>query len=288
MAFRMKKLTSLLLAAALGAGVLFGQTSSTDPVIIAAGDLSIRRSEFEAAMRSLPAQYQEYALGPGKRQFAEDFLRMKLLASVGKEQGLDRDAEVLAQLDMMRDNLVAAAMLRRIEGEAKVSEEALRAAYEARKNEMETAEARHILVAFAGSPAAQPGKPELTEEQAKAKAEELRRQLEGDASFDELAKAESDDVGSGAQGGALGRFGRGQMVPEFEQAVFTTEVGKLSDIVRTQFGYHIVRVDARSTMTFEEVREQLEAAERRTAVQAEIEKLRNAVTPSFDETYFGS
>jgi peptidyl-prolyl cis-trans isomerase C len=288
MAFRMKKLTSLLLAAALGAGVLFGQTSSTDPVIIAAGDLSIRRSEFEAAMRSLPAQYQEYALGPGKRQFAEDFLRMKLLASVGKEQGLDRDAEVLAQLDMMRDNLVAAAMLRRIEGEAKVSEEALRAAYEARKNEMETAEARHILVAFAGSPAAQPGKPELTEEQAKAKAEELRRQLEGDASFDELAKAESDDVGSGAQGGALGRFGRGQMVPEFEQAVFTTEVGKLSDIVRTQFGYHIVRVDARSTMTFEEVREQLEAAERRTAVQAEIEKLRSAVTPSFDETYFGS
>jgi peptidyl-prolyl cis-trans isomerase C len=288
MAFRMKKLTSLLLAAALGAGVLSGQTSSTDPVIIAAGDLSIRRSEFEAAMRSLPAQYQEYALGPGKRQFAEDFLRMKLLASAGKEQGLDRDAEVLAQLDMMRDNLVAAAMLRRIEGEAKVSEEALRAAYEARKNEMETAEARHILVAFAGSPAAQPGKPELTEEQAKAKAEELRRQLEGDASFDELAKAESDDVGSGAQGGALGRFGRGQMVPEFEQAVFTTEVGKLSDIVRTQFGYHIVRVDARSTMTFEEVREQLEAAERRTAVQAEIEKLRSAVTPSFDETYFGS
>jgi peptidyl-prolyl cis-trans isomerase C len=288
MAFRMKKLTSLLLAAALGAGVLSGQTSSTDPVIIAAGDLSIRRSEFEAAMRSLPAQYQEYALGPGKRQFAEDFLRMKLLASAGKKQGLDRDAEVLAQLDMMRDNLVAAAMLQRIEGEAKISEEALRAAYEARKNEMETAEARHILVAFAGSPAAQPGKPELTEEQAKAKAEELRRQLDGGASFDELAKAESDDVGSGAQGGALGRFGRGQMVPEFEQAVFTTEVGKLSDIVRTQFGYHIVRVDARSTMTFEEVREQLEAAERRTAVQAEIEKLRSAVTPSFDETYFGS
>src|SRR5881275_14620 len=65
-----------------------------DPVIVSAGDISIKQSEFEAALKSLPAEYQQYAQGPGKRQFADDYLRMKMLAVEGTHNGLDKDPEV--------------------------------------------------------------------------------------------------------------------------------------------------------------------------------------------------
>lgn len=291
---RMQKFALFTLTAVLAAGSAFAQTPSApsatpaDAVIITAGDLQVRRSEFEAAVRSLPPEYQQYALGPGKRQFAQDFLRMKLLASQGRAQGVDKSPEIQAQLDMMRDNLVANALLQRVQTEIVVNEEELRQAYEASKNEFEKASARHILIAFAGSPAAQPGKPELTEEQAKAKAEEIREKIKGGASFEELAKAESDDVGSGANGGSLGEFGRGQMVSEFEQAAFTTPIGELSDVIRTQFGFHLVKVDARGTSPFEEVRESLERAERSKKIQAYLEELSTKANATFDPAYFGS
>jgi peptidyl-prolyl cis-trans isomerase C len=291
---RMQKFVLFSLVAALTAGSAFAQTTSArpaapaDPVIITAGDLQVRRAEFEAAVRSLPPEYQQYALGPGKRQFAQDFLRMKLLAAEGRAQGVDKSPEIQAQLDMMRDNLVANAVLQRVQSDITVGDDELRRAYEASKQEFEKATARHILIAFSGSPAAQPGKPELSDEQAKAKAEDILKQLRNGASFEELAKAESDDIGSGANGGSLGEFSRGQMVPEFEQAAFTTPVGQLSDVIRTQFGYHIVKVDARDTASFEEVRPNLERTERSKKIQAYLEELSNKVNPTFDPTYFGS
>lgn len=286
----MKILPTLLATATLAAGVLSAQTpdASADPVIMTAGELSIRRSEFETAMRSLPPQYQEYALGPGKRQFAQDFLSMRLLALNGKKEGLDRDPDVVAQLDMMLQNLLASAMLQRIEASVELTDEQLLALYEQQKADFETTSARHILVAFVGSPAAQPGKPELTEQQALEKAEALRARVAAGESFEDLAKAESDDTGSGANGGALGEFGRGRMVAEFEDAAFTTPVGQLSPVFRTQFGYHFVRVDERGITPFEEMKEQLAATERRRKVQSEIERVRAASNPTFDPAYFGN
>lgn len=305
--FRMQKSALFALAAVLVIGTAQAQTPAAapavpatpetapaaapapaDPVVISAGTIEVRRSEFENAIRSLPNEYQQYALGPGKRQFAQDVLRMKLLAAAGREQGLDRSPEIQTQLDMMRDNLVANALVQRVQASFTLDEAALRQAYEANKAQYEKSNARHILIAFKGSPAAQPGKPELTEEEAKAKAEDLRKKIEGGASFEELAKTESDDVGSGANGGSLGEFARGQMVPEFEQAAFTAAVGAVSEPVRTQFGFHLIRVDSRGAAPFEEVRPTLERAERQQRVQAYLEQLTNDAKPTFDAAYFGS
>lgn len=305
--FRMQKSALFALAAVLVIGTAQAQTPAAapavpatpeaapvaapapaDPVVISAGAIEVRRSEFENAIRSLPNEYQQYALGPGKRQFAQDVLRMKLLAAAGREQGLDRSPEIQTQLDMMRDNLVANALVQRVQASFTLDEAALRQTYEANKAQYEKANARHILIAFKGSPAAQPGKPELTEEGAKAKAEDLRKKIEGGASFEELAKTESDDVGSGANGGSLGEFARGQMVPEFEQTAFTAAVGAVSEPVRTQFGFHLIRVDSRGAAPFEEVRPTLERAERQQRVQAYLEQLTNDAKPTFDTTYFGS
>lgn len=258
----------------------------SDPIVIAAGDVAIRQSEFEQALKTLPEQYQQYAMGAGKRQFAEDYLRMKMLAAAGTKAGLDKDPDVIAQLNLMRENLVANAQLQKIEEGIKISDDDLKKKYEENKGQYEQVKARHILVAFKGSPAAQQGKPELTEEQAKAKAEDLRKQITGGASFEELAKKESDDVGSGAQGGDLGEFGRGQMVPEFEKAAFEAKVGDVTPVVRTQFGYHIIKVDAHGSTPFEEVKPALERNERQSRLQAELEKMKTAAKPTFNETYF--
>jgi peptidyl-prolyl cis-trans isomerase C len=261
--------------------------SQADPIVIAAGGLSIKQSEFESALKSLPAEYQQYAQGAGKRQFAEDYLRMKMLAAEGMKSGLDKDAEVVAQLALMRENLVAQAQLQRIEKGITVSDEELKKKYDENKAQYEQVKARHILIAFKGSPAAQEGKPELTEEQAKAKAEDLRKQIVGGASFDELAKKESDDVGSGARGGDLGAFGRGQMVPEFEAAAFGAKAGDLTPVVRTQFGFHIIKVDEHESTPFEQVKPTLEKGERQARMQAKLEEMKTNAKVTFNDTYFG-
>jgi peptidyl-prolyl cis-trans isomerase C len=262
-------------------------TAQADPVVIAAGSIAIRQSEFESALQTLPAEYQQYASGPGKRQFAEDYLRMKMLAAEGTKAGLDKDPDVLRQLALMRENLIAQAQLSKIETGITVSDADLQKTYDAQKGQYEQVKARHILIAFKGSPAAQEGKTELTEEQAKAKAEDIRKQLAGGASFDELAKKESDDVGSGARGGDLGQFGRGQMVPEFEKAAFDAKVGEVTPVVRTQFGYHIIKVDEHGSTPFEEVKPTLEKTEKQTRVQAALEQMKTNAKATFNDAYFG-
>src|SRR5687768_8807572 len=213
------------------------QTGS-DPVVIKSGDLQIRKSEFEAALKTIPAEYQAYASGAGKKAFAEDYLRMKLLAREAEKHGLDKRPETVQQLRLMRENALANAELDNIEKAIVISDADVQKVYDQRKNNYEQAKARHILIAFKGSPAAQQGKKELNEDEAKAKAEDLRKKAVAGSDFAELAKAESDDRGSAARGGDLGWFSKGQMVPEFEKATFDTKPGETSPVVRTQYGYH--------------------------------------------------
>jgi parvulin-like peptidyl-prolyl isomerase len=260
--------------------------AQADPIVIAAGDVTIRQSEFESALKTLPPEYQQYASGAGKKQFAEDFLRMKMLAAEGMKTGLDKDPDVIRQLSLMRENLVANAQLQKIEKSITLSDDDLKKQYDAKKADYEQVGARHILVAFKGSPAAQAGKPELTEEQAKAKAEDLRKKIVGGASFEELAKTESDDTGSGANGGALGEFGRGQMVPEFEKAAFEAKVGEVTPVVRTQFGYHIIKIEAHGMTPFEQVKAFLERNARQERLQAKLEEMKANAKPTFNDAYF--
>lgn len=129
--------------------------------------------------------------------------------------------------------------------------------------------------------------PEMTLEEAKQKAREmltdLKKQIEDGADFAELAKKYSDDPGSAAQGGDLGWFGRGQMVPEFEEAAFSLQPGQVSDIIETQFGLHILKVEDKKLELpedFEENKEQYrkqKLEERRNqAWQRYIQQLRES------------
>ena len=109
--------------------------------------------------------------------------------------------------------------------EMEPTEKELKKYYDDQKDEFKTAEASHILV------------------KTKEEAEAIKKELDGGADFAKLAKEKSLDTGSAQNGGSLGQFTPGQMVKEFDEKVFSMKPGEISDPVKTQFGYHIIKLD---------------------------------------------
>lgn len=139
----------------------------------------------------------------------------------------------------------------------KVGEDELRARYEAQLASYSTPEerhARHILIQVA------PGADAAAEAAARAEADKLLAQVRGGTPFADVARKSSQDPVSAAEGGDLGFFGRGVMDKAFEDATFALKPGEVSELVRSAFGYHIIRLEAvrgGSTRPFAEVREQI-------------------------------
>jgi parvulin-like peptidyl-prolyl isomerase len=101
----------------------------------------------------------------------------------------------------------------------------------------DTVRASHILLMYQGSSRSTATR---SKEEAQQQIQQLKGQIDGGADFAGLAKQHSD-CPSAASGGDLGEFGRGQMVPAFEQTTYAMEPGQVSDVVETQFGYHIIQ-----------------------------------------------
>ncbi|MDZ5606052.1 peptidylprolyl isomerase [Bacillus pseudomycoides] len=121
----------------------------------------------------------------------------------------------------------------------KTSEKKLKAYYNENKTNYEYVTASHILVS--------------TEEEAT----EIKQQLDDGADFAKLAKEKSTDTTSGEQGGSLGEFTRNEMVTEFAEAAFKQEVGTISDPVKTDYGYHIIKVTKHDQKKYNDVKEQV-------------------------------
>lgn len=135
--------------------------------------------------------------------------------------------------------------------------------------EDESVSASHILIGF------EPNDDDAAKGEKKARIEGIKKELDGGADFAALAK-EHSSCPSGQQGGDLGEFGKGQMVPEFEKAAFELEPGKVSEVVETQFGYHLIRVskhDQAGTPSFEEAKEQVEQAVNEAKLESWFEGL---------------
>lgn len=175
------------------------------------------RPSNEAVQAEFDAQYAEFLDGQG--WIEEEFVAYL------EEQGSSFEAFKETGLDTVEWQLTLDAVQRAVAGPVELSDEEI-ATYFADHNadyaQTEQVMASHILVE--------------TEEEAI----ELHLQLSEGADFAELARERSIDPGSGSQGGDLGWFGRGMMVAPFEDAAFALEIGELSDIVESQFGFHII------------------------------------------------
>ncbi|MCU1275337.1 MAG: PpiC-type peptidyl-prolyl cis-trans isomerase [Bryobacterales bacterium] len=259
-----------------------------DKVVLAVGDEKVTAAEFEQLVDALPEQFRATARGPNKRQFAEQLVRIKLMSQEAHKRKLDENAAVQRQIALQKENLLANALFQDMAANTKVDDAAARQYFDQHKAEYESVHARHILLRVKGSSLpAQPGKKELTEEEALAKAQEIRKKLVAGEDFAALAKAESDDTVSAANGGDLGTFRKGQMVPQFEQAALTLPVGQLSEPIKTPFGYHLIRVEQRDAKTFEEVRPDLEKKMRPELARNAVENLRKQAPVTIDDAFFG-
>ena len=176
-------------------------------MVLTVGDEKITAREFDSYIEGLPEQLRAQARGPAKCQMADQIVRVKVLSNQARKDGLDQDPATKARIAFQVENLLAGAAYTDLLKKAKVDDAAAHRYYEEHKNEWDEVSARHILIKFKGSPVpAREGKPELTEEQALAKAQEIKKKLAAGEDFATLAKAESDDTGSGANGGDLGTF----------------------------------------------------------------------------------
>ncbi|HEU4637091.1 MAG TPA: peptidyl-prolyl cis-trans isomerase, partial [Edaphobacter sp.] len=129
-------------------------------------------------------------------------------------------------------------------GKPQISDADVQAYYNQHQSQYQVKEqvkVRHILIAV---PA---GADSKTDAAAKAKAEDLLKQIKNGANFADLASKNSDDPGSKAQGGELGWLDRGRTVPEFDKVAFSLNPGQTSDVIKTQFGYHILQVEDKKT-----------------------------------------
>lgn len=244
--------TSWLLASAQAQG------PKTPLTLAHGGAVSVTSTDLEAdALMRMPPEMRPMVLSDAKsvEQVSSNMYVRRVMARQAEADGLAKDPQVAAQLQLARDKVLSDAILARIDAKSAPSNEVAlaqaRDTYRDNPDKFKVGDevrVRHILIAG--------DTPE-----AKAEAEKLLAELKGGADFAKLAKEHSADKGSAVKGGDLGLFGHGRMVPEFEQAAFALKnKGDLSDVVKTQFGYHILQLEERvpeHVRPFDEVKDQL-------------------------------
>lgn len=245
----------LALAATLAAPALAeGESAAT--VVATVNGTEITLGQMIALRENLPPQYLT---------LPDDVLFNGILEQLVQQEVLSQSHAALSVRDEAnvtndRRSYLSGVVIQQVISSA-VTEEALQKAYDDRFKDAEPQKeynAAHILV------------------DSEEKAKELKAQLDGGADFAELARANSTDTGSGAQGGDLGWFGLGMMVKPFEDAVVAAEPGKVTDPVQSDFGWHLVlvketRIAAQPTL--DDMREELAAEIENKAVEAKLAEL---------------
>ncbi len=242
-------------------GVSAQAQAQSDKVVAKVAGVEIRESDLAMAEEDMGQQVQQLE-GAAKRDALVAYVADVILAAKAAETKKVTDQrEFKSRIAFIRNKL-AMEMLLVQEGKAAVTDAAMKKVYEEavkqQGNEQEV-RARHILVP--------------TEAEAKAILVEIKKGTD----FAEMAKQKSKDPGAAAEGGDLGYFAKDQMVPEFADQAFKMNKGDVSDPVKSQFGWHIIKVEdkrSKPAPAFEAVKEQVEQFVTRRAQAEYITKLR--------------
>ena len=216
-------------------------------ILAKVGQKEITNLDVQSAIQGLdPYQAQQFQTEEGRKYVLEDLVNQELLYMYAKDNKIDEDEAFKKEMAEIEKNVLKQYVINQILTSVKLTDEEKQAFYEANKTNFsnpETANAKHILV------------------DSEEKANEILAQIKaGDVTFEDAARANSTCPSKDA-GGDLGTFTRGQMVPEFEEAVFNMKNGEVSGPVKTQFGYHLIKLEnlqAGGESEYEEVRNEIE------------------------------
>jgi peptidyl-prolyl cis-trans isomerase C len=240
---RYKTLAAAALVVMIAAGGV-ARAEETDAVIAKVGDQEIRQSELDLAISSLDPQLQRMPEEQKRAAALSSVIDVKLLVKDAEKEGLQNDEIFKQRVAFLTERELHNAFFKKHIVDA-ITPEDVKARYDkevAAIPSQEEVKARHILV--------------KTEEEAK----EIIKELDAGKSFEELAKAKSTDPNKD-EGGDLGYFTKGRMVPEFEAAAFALEKGAYTkEPVKTQFGFHVILVEDKRPQappTLEEVEPQV-------------------------------
>lgn len=205
----------------------------------------ITELDVNEALKKFPAERRsQLSSEEGKKYLLEQVISWELLYDYAKDENFEERDEYKAQIEEARKGILSQLVINDALLKVKVSEEEIEEYYNANKEKFlddEKVRASHILV------------------DSEEKAKEIISEIKGGLSFKEAAEKYSS-CGSKAQGGSLGSFGRGMMVPEFEEAAFNLNLGEISEPVKSQFGYHVIlveeKIEAREK-SLEEVKPQI-------------------------------
>lgn len=208
--------------------------------------VEIKERDVDATIKRYPEDKRGYLSSEmGRKQVLEQMIAFELMNKFGLEMALDKTEEYKSNLMQMEKELLTQMTINKVFSEVTVTDEEAKKYYDENLEEFkqkESVSAKHILV-------------ENLEE-----CEDIKSKVEnGELTFEEAAMKHST-CPSKDQGGNLGAFGKGMMVPEFEKAAFELELNKVSDPVKTQFGYHLIMVDAKNEAKvndFEDVKSQI-------------------------------
>ena len=231
------------------------------PVAIVNGT-AISRTEYDIYVKGLLQGKQQELTPEQKNQVLDEMISMELMAAQAEKDGLDKDLDTAAQLEVLRMRVLADAASQKIMKGQEPTDAQLHAEYETAIASMDKTEyhARHILVA------------------SKDQAEQIIKKLKGGAKFEALAKAQSLDTGSKATGGDLGWFTTSRMVKPFADAVKALKKGEITpEPVQTQYGWHVIQLeDTREAAPppFDQVKAQLVNSVIRKKLQAYVEDLK--------------
>ena len=249
------------LALALAAVQPAPAAEDNNPVVARVDGSEIHQSDVALAEDELGAQLQQMDEATRRDNVIAFLIDMKIAAKAAEAKKIGDSEAFKKRLAFTRDRLLMDSLLTE-QGKAGASDAALHQVYDEAAKQISAEQevhARHILVE--------------TEDEAKAIVAELKK----GADFAELAKKTSKDPGA-ADGGDLGFFTKEQMVPEFSAAAFALEPGKISDPVKSQFGWHVIKVEEkrnRKAPDFEQVKGQLETYVARKAQSEYVAKLRD-------------
>ncbi|MDP3730663.1 MAG: peptidylprolyl isomerase [Candidatus Omnitrophota bacterium] len=201
-------------------------SSPNDKTLVTVADKSITVKDFKNKFSKLPRHYQAVA-EKNKKNLLDDMIVESLFLEDAIRKGIDKDKEIQDILVEARKKIIIAKFVKtEVDDKVKVSGDEMKAFYEEHKDGFKTPgmwRASHILLASEGE------------------AKDVLAELSKGVNFEDIARARSIDATS-SRGGDVGYFRQGQVVPEFESACLGLNAGQTSSIVRTQFGYHIIKL----------------------------------------------